>query len=77
MNFNQLDIKHKRAVISYTKLFRLAVERLCQDLPDAKKQAIVDSLCIEATDFVNFLSDEDVNDIVDEMENHLNQIIPN
>ena len=75
MNFNQLDIKHKRALVSHTKLFRLAVERLCQDLPDAKKQAVVNSLCIEATDFVNFLGDEDINDIVKEIEVHLNKII--
>jgi hypothetical protein len=75
MDFTQLDQKHKRAVISHVKFFRVAVERLSKLVPAHKRQALLDEISTEARDFINFLSDQEVDEIIKTIETNLNATI--
>lgn len=74
-DFNSLDLKHKRAVICHVKSFRTAIERLGEYVPAQKREALINDVAIESRDFVNFLSDKDVHEIVKEIEDNLNNVI--
>lgn len=74
MNFNQLDIKHKRALVSHIKLFRLAVDQLCRK-SSKPSEDLINGLTLEVTDFVNYLGDDEINEIVESIEDRLNATI--
>lgn len=72
MNFNSLDIKHKLAVITHVKLFRIAISRLAGNcMSDEYKQVLIDSIIAEAMDFINFISDEEADEIIKGIESNL------
>lgn len=75
MNFNQLDIKHKRALVCHVKLFRLAVAQLCRQ-SSKPLEDLINGLSIEVMNFTNSLGDDDINKIVKGIENNLNTTIP-
>lgn len=76
MDFNSLDLKHKRAVIVHVQFFRIAVNRLVSKLrSDRHKEMLIDEITAEANDFINSLSDEDVDEIIKIIETNLGTII--
>lgn len=75
-DFNSLDLKHKRAVISHVQLFQMAVNRLTSNFVSPKqKEILIDEMTAETQDFVNFFSDEQVNNIIKSIEHNLTNII--
>lgn len=73
-DFVSLDYQHKRSVICHIKMFRTAVEQLSEYVPDRKRKSVLDEVLQETEDFVNFLSNEEVDEIIAQIENSVGEI---
>lgn len=73
-DFVSLDLHHERAVICHIRTFRLAIEYLGEYVPDRKREFIIDQILQEANDFINFLGEEEVDEIIEQVEASLDEI---
>lgn len=73
-DFRSLDTQHKCAVICYIKSFRLAIECLTKYVPTKRRESVMDEVLQEASDFVCFLGDEEVDKIIEQIEKALGEI---